>query len=309
MPSTRVSVKMIGESHRLVDFLTGQIALKNNLEPWDGGGYSNAMLAIQDASLINAGILKDNTKPPGKQGERGASGRDGRSLNWRGEWRQTDQYGLYDLVKFEGSVFIYISQTRGNAAPKNEKFWELFVEKGEPGKNGASSQGFGGLQGPPGMGVPTGGTTGQVLAKASEDNFVTEWVDPSGGGGVPIGGNTGQALVKSSNANYDTEWATVATGAVPVSGETSGSITSASANKQVNCSAGITLDSSVFTAGDIILFDSGGSDRTFTRGSGAAMFMNGTDVPTATLSANMVGMVRVRTGGASSVFILSGGFL
>lgn len=32
-------------------------------------------------------------------------------------------------------------------------------------------------------GVPTGGTTGQVLAKASGTDFDTEWVDQSGGGG------------------------------------------------------------------------------------------------------------------------------
>lgn len=32
--------------------------------------------------------------------------------------------------------------------------------------------------------VPEGGTTGQVLAKASDENFDTEWVDQTGGGGV-----------------------------------------------------------------------------------------------------------------------------
>lgn len=34
--------------------------------------------------------------------------------------------------------------------------------------------------------VPTGGTTGQVLAKASNEDYSTEWVNAgSGGGGVP----------------------------------------------------------------------------------------------------------------------------
>lgn len=33
-----------------------------------------------------------------------------------------------------------------------------------------------GPQGPAGPGVPAGGTTGQVLAKASDDDFDTEWV-------------------------------------------------------------------------------------------------------------------------------------
>lgn len=34
-----------------------------------------------------------------------------------------------------------------------------------------------GLQGAPGEGVATGGTTGQILAKASNTNFDTEWID------------------------------------------------------------------------------------------------------------------------------------
>lgn len=34
-----------------------------------------------------------------------------------------------------------------------------------------------GGSGAPGVGVPTGGTTGQVLAKSSDDNYATEWVD------------------------------------------------------------------------------------------------------------------------------------
>jgi hypothetical protein len=38
-----------------------------------------------------------------------------------------------------------------------------------------------GVPGAPGQGVPVGGTTGQVLAKNSDTNYDTEWVDVSGG--------------------------------------------------------------------------------------------------------------------------------
>jgi hypothetical protein len=38
-----------------------------------------------------------------------------------------------------------------------------------------------GVPGAPGVGVPVGGTTGQVLAKNSNTNYDTEWVDVSGG--------------------------------------------------------------------------------------------------------------------------------
>lgn len=46
--------------------------------------------------------------------------------------------------------------------------------KGETGATGATGQG-----------VPTGGTTGQVLAKRSGTNYDTEWVNQSGGGADP----------------------------------------------------------------------------------------------------------------------------
>lgn len=43
--------------------------------------------------------------------------------------------------------------------------------------------GIPGIQGAPGVGVPAGGTTGQALVKASDDDFDTEWITLSGVGG------------------------------------------------------------------------------------------------------------------------------
>lgn len=40
-----------------------------------------------------------------------------------------------------------------------------------------------GVTGPTGIGVPPGGTIGQVLAKDSNADFDTIWITPSGGGG------------------------------------------------------------------------------------------------------------------------------
>lgn len=54
-----------------------------------------------------------------------------------------------------------------------------------------------GPQGPPGVGVPAGGAAGQVLAKASSDDYDTAWVDPQTGGGgpsLPDGTEDGQVL-------------------------------------------------------------------------------------------------------------------
>ena len=51
------------------------------------------------------------------------------------------------------------------------------------------SLGLTGAQGTAGQGVPTGGTSGQVLAKASSDDYDTEWVNPASAGGALTAGD------------------------------------------------------------------------------------------------------------------------
>lgn len=63
-------------------------------------------------------------------------------------------------------------------------------EQGPVGPQGAQGtigpKGDTGADGAPGVGVPTGGTAGQVLAKVSGTDYDTEWVDQTGGGsGTP----------------------------------------------------------------------------------------------------------------------------
>lgn len=56
-------------------------------------------------------------------------------------------------------------------------------------------------------GIPPGGTTNQLLAKNSDDDFDEKWVDaPEATNGLPPGGSTGQVLAKDSAADYDTKW-------------------------------------------------------------------------------------------------------
>lgn len=82
--------------------------------------------------------------------------------------------------------------------------------QGDPGP-----QGDPGVDGTDGVGVPIGGTTGQVLAKNSNTNFDTEWVNQSGGGGGgavdSVNGETGVVVLDTSdidpttNRNYVTD--------------------------------------------------------------------------------------------------------
>jgi len=60
---------------------------------------------------------------------------------------------------------------------------------GLDGADGAN--GTNGTNGTNGVGVPAGGTTGQVLRKINGTDFNTEWANPSGGGGGTWGSITG----------------------------------------------------------------------------------------------------------------------
>lgn len=77
------------------------------------------------------------------------------------------------------------------------------INEGAPGVPGPRGPvGSSGPAGPPGQdgeGVVPGGTTGQVLSKASDDDYDTEWVDQSGGGG---GGSTLQDVLDSGSEYY-----------------------------------------------------------------------------------------------------------
>lgn len=90
---------------------------------------------------------------------------------------------------------------------------------------------------------------------------------------------------------------------VPLSSETSGTLSSASANKKCLLTGNITLNDGVFTAHDFVLLDPGTSARTVTRDTGATMYVNGTNSASATLAANQMGTAHWRT---DAIAVLSG---
>lgn len=84
------------------------------------------------------------------------------------------------------------------------------------------------------------------------------------------------------------DWSAAQAIGMRVSAETSGTLTSASANKLLQLTDGITLPNSVFSAGQGHIIDPGTSSRTITRGSGIAMYVNGADASSATVPAGQV---------------------
>lgn len=98
------------------------------------------------------------------------------------------ELGLYSGKKLLPSVFV--GGGGGMQGPPGPK-----GDKGDPGPQGpagpkgdAGAQGTAGPQGPPGpagkdgVGIPPGGTTGQMLVKTSDEDYGTQWTDPPGGG-------------------------------------------------------------------------------------------------------------------------------
>lgn len=86
---------------------------------------------------------------------------------------------------------------------------------GTPGPQGP--QGETGPQGAPGAGVPTGGTAGQVLSKASGTDYDTEWTTPEAGGVTDVQVN-GTSVVQDGVANVPIADRTVA-GAVKLAND------------------------------------------------------------------------------------------
>jgi hypothetical protein len=117
-------------------------------------------------STIN--IPKGEQGPSGADGATGPAGADGADA--------TIAVGTTTTGAPGSSVIITNSGTANNAV------FDFTIPRGDTGADGADgATGPAGADGADGQGVPTGGSTGQVLAKIDGTDFNTEWVDQSGG--------------------------------------------------------------------------------------------------------------------------------
>lgn len=103
-----------------------------------------------------------------------------------GEYDNAEAYVVNDTVSYAttGNSYICKADSTGNL-PTNTTYWQILAKKGDTG-----AQGIQGIQG--------------VAGNDGADG--TNGADGADGLGVPAGGTTGQVLKKTSNADNDTEW-------------------------------------------------------------------------------------------------------
>ena len=152
--------------------------------------------------VLNFTIPRGNPGPTGKQGPAGATGPTGPGVATGGTTGQVlakKSNANYDTEWIDNSdggstVSVNVGKTTTgepgtnasvtNSGDETNVVLNFTIPRGNPGPTG--KQGPAGATGPTGPGVATGGTTGQVLAKKSNANYDTEWINfyPY----VPVGG-------------------------------------------------------------------------------------------------------------------------
>ena len=158
----------------------------------DGDNYLR--ISVDDGDTWGEAIhFRGPQGPEGAQGEIGPAGQDGAPGETgpagpagatgpegpQGETGPEGPQGLQGIQGPEGAQGI--QGVQGSEGPQGPQ-----GPAGPAGENGVD--GTDGTDGTNGQGVPTGGTTGQVLAKSSATDYATEWVDASSGsGGVSLG--------------------------------------------------------------------------------------------------------------------------
>jgi hypothetical protein len=159
------------------------------------GGY-NSVSEFRNLKVWDAGSLLQS----GGIGTPGIDGIDGRTLlNGAG----TPSAG----TGADGDFYIDTNDPKTIYGPKTAGAW-------------GSGTSIVGPAGADGSGVPAGGSTGQVLAKASATDGDVTFIDPPVA--LPAGGTTGQVLAKASDSDQDVEWATVSGGTVSSGVEATG---------------------------------------------------------------------------------------
>lgn len=227
--SPEVTIENITDGHRVTitdaEHPSGQsFDVMNGSNGQDGSDGSDGVSPVVTVTSITGGnrvTITDAEHPSGQSfdvmnGQAGSDGSDGADGGVFWTCAGGHNYELSD------TYYFYIANISGPAGRTPQlgdviisvesptAVWALTITEVSDTSVGAAyfanikgSTGSQGNPGPAGEGVPTGGTQGQVLSKASGTNYDTEWVDPSG---LPAVVDHTQDLVVGVNAGGQPGW-------------------------------------------------------------------------------------------------------
>lgn len=137
---------------------------------------SGSVIQLNQATTIGAGFVIYGMSATDYVGVWQQVGAGSAAINWRGEWAEVTLYSKLDAVSYEGSSYIFASDTPAiGAIPGVDGEWQMMAQKGASGTDLS-------------LGV-TGATVGQIAKITAVDasGKPTAWapVDMPSGGGSP----------------------------------------------------------------------------------------------------------------------------
>lgn len=165
--------------------IKGEVATVGSL-PSTGNSIGDAYIVTADGNLytwtgsawLDVGQIVGPQGPTGPQGPQGIQGETGAT-------GATGPQGIQGIQGVKGDTGdtgpIGPKGDTGDTGPQG-----IQGPKGDTGDTGPA-----GTNGTNGVGVPVGGTTGQVLSKINATDYNTQWVTPAGGGTVTSVSGTG----------------------------------------------------------------------------------------------------------------------
>lgn len=165
-----------------------------NKTPGDGAPADDTNLIIEAINTLNSAVENIPEGPQGPQGEPGTPGAAGANASVTVGSTTTGAAGSSAAVTNSGTAQAAV--------------FNFTIPRGETGATGATGAqgeigptGATGPQGPTGYGVKAGGSSGYVLAKASNTDYDTEWIPA--GAAPPVSSVDGRTGVVTLSDLYD----------------------------------------------------------------------------------------------------------
>ena len=165
-----------------------------NKSPGDGAPADDTNLIIEAINTLNSAVENIPEGPQGPQGEPGTPGAAGANASVTVGSTATGAAGSSAAVTNSGTA--------------QDAVFNFTIPRGDTGVTGATGAqgaigptGATGPQGPTGYGVKAGGSSGYVLAKASNADYDTDWIPA--GAAPPVSSVDGRTGVVTLSDLYD----------------------------------------------------------------------------------------------------------